>query len=210
MACFLIIKILFHFFHLLPLQICCDNSSDSFLQSPLTPICHTDPLQAFSSLKQSTISPDQDVTFHPKKDVPSNNLMPPSSLITHTQSLDVPARASIVQDLRENDLSVLLRDRVRSCSGDIPRTKQSSLPTYRPRCGSGGSSELTRPRAFTSPNPTRANQQNRVMLFIIGPRNIFLLSMDKKQILLNKTFNDIAHCSQVSYHCLLDFFIEVH
>lgn len=175
----------------------------------MTPICHSDPLQAFSSLKQSTLSPDQDVTFHPKKDVSSNNLMPPSSLITHTQSLDVPARASIVHDLRENDLSVMLRDRVRSCSGDIPRTKQSSLPAYRPRCGSGGSNELTRPRAFTSPNPTR-NQQNRVMLFIIGPRNIFLLSMDKKQILLNKTFNDIAHCSQVSCIVCHNFLTVLH
>lgn len=122
--------------------------------------------------------------------------MPPSSLISHTQSLDAPASADIVRDLRDFDPSIPLRDRVRSCSGDIPRAKQTSLPTYHQRSGSG-LCDVGRPRAYTSPSSSDYRHTNRTMLFLIGRVDICLIGTDKKQMLLSKQFNDIAHCSQV-------------
>lgn len=129
-----------------------------------------------------------------------NNLMPPSSLIPHTQSLDAPACADIVRDLRDIDPSVLLRDRVRSCSGDSPRAKQTSLPTFHQRSESAGFSDVRRPRSYTSPSSSDYRQTNRTMLFLIGRVDICLIGTDKKQMLMSKTFNDISHCSQV---CIL-------
>lgn len=192
-------------------HISCDNYADPFVQSPLSPMCNSAHLHKFHLLDQSSAISTHDqfiAPSHTRKDGKSSNsqnsLMPPSSLITHTQSLDSPGCADIVRDLRQSDPSVMLRDRVRSCSGDIPRTKQTSLPTFRHRIGSGGATELVRPRAYTSPNPTSNHQQNRTMLFIIGRSEICLIGMDKKQMLLSKTFNDIAHCSQGVKH--LDHF----
>lgn len=193
-------------------HVSCDSCTEGFVQSPLSPICHSDHLHKFYSFSPSAILHNQDqlssLPVHlqeNKYSSPSNSLMPPSSLITHTQSLDVPGCVDIIRDLRDNDVNVVLRDRVRSCSGDVPRTKQTSLPNFRHRLGSGGSSELVRPRAYTSPNPSSSNhQQNRTMLFIIGRLEICLIGMDKKQMLLSKTFSDIAHCSQGIRH--LDHF----
>lgn len=146
---------------------------------------------------QDQLNMPSDVQNEGRNPSSPNSLIPPSSLITHTQSLDVPGCADIVRDLRDSDPSVFLRDRVRSCSGDIPRTKQTSLPNFGHTLGSGAN-ELVRPRSYTSPNPSRNTQQNRTMLFIIGRLEICLIGMDKKQMLLSKTFNDIAHCSQVN------------
>lgn len=165
---------------------------------------HSDQLHKFYSLNQSSAFNGDDQLrssshlVKENKNLSSpNSLMPPSSLIPYTQSLDASGCADMVRNLKDTDSNVIPRDRVRSCSGDIPRTKQTSLPAYRPRLGSVGDNELVRPRAYTNPNPASSHQPNRTMLFIIGRLDIFLIGMDKKQVLLSKTFNDIAHCSQV-------------
>lgn len=205
---FIIYSYLFSLF-----QISCDNYSDYYVQSPLSPMCHSDQLNEFHSADQSPVTHNQDHLNIPshntgdsKKLNSPNSLMPPSSLITHTQSLDAPGCADIIRDLRDSDPGVILRDRVRSCSGDIIRTKQTSLPNFRHQLGSGDTSDLVRPRAYTTPTSTGSHQQNRTMLFIIGPSEICLIGMDKKQVLLSKTFNDIAHCSQVSRSYLLQLY----
>ncbi|XP_053202736.1 uncharacterized protein LOC128387556 isoform X2 [Panonychus citri] len=66
--------------------------------------------------------------------------------------------------------------------------KQVSLP-YRTRTNSGGNSDLRRNRQSTK-------FQNRTMLFLIGRLEICLISPDLHQILFNKTFNYVSHCSQ--------------
>ena len=68
-----------------------------------------------------------------------------------------------------------------------------SLPLYgRPRAGSGGLTEFN--RRYNSILQLRA--QNRTMLFLIGRFEICLLSLDNQQILLNKSFSSVTHCSQ--------------
>ena len=63
----------------------------------------------------------------------------------------------------------------------------------RPRTGSGGSSDFSK-RYNNSILQLRA--KNRTMLFLIGRFEICLLSLDNQQILLNKSFNNVTHCSQ--------------
>ncbi|XP_035209775.1 TBC1 domain family member 4-like, partial [Stegodyphus dumicola] len=192
-------------------RICCDSCNEPQLQSPLSPLYSSEELDKFPKPDRSLVTHSQSMdiaaaakmTADMKSSDAKCNLMPPSSLITHTQSLDAPGCADIVRDLRDIDPSVMLRDRVRSCSGDIPRTKQTSLPTFGHRLGSGDS-DMRRPRAYTSPSPSSNRQCNRTMLFLIGRLEICLIGMDKKQMLLSKTFNDIAHCSQGVKH--LDHF----
>lgn len=46
-------------------------------------------------------------------------------------------------------------------------------------------------------------QDNRTMLFLISPCDIRLISTDKKELLFQKDFNSISHCSQVDVMLLL-------
>ena len=125
--------------------------------------------------------------------------LPSSSLITNTQSLDDTGRASIKRDLevcskdKGNKLSTFNLEqssRTRSASGDISQSteRQVSLP-YRTRISSAGTSDLRRNRQSTK-------YQNRTMLFLIGRMEICLISPDQQQVLFNKTFNYVSHCSQ--------------
>lgn len=122
---------------------------------------------------------------------PRDSLMPPSShtLVTHTHSLDTPAKQALIQELRNAKSPA--GQRVRSVSGDLPRpTKQTSLPTFRPRVSSGGAMDLR--RALAQQENGRRN--NRTMLFLILKRELCLLSTDRKQMLVNKPFSDISRC----------------
>ncbi|GFR18339.1 TBC1 domain family member 4 [Trichonephila clavata] len=191
-------------------QIYCDT--DPALHSPQNSLHNSDLGSTFPLHSQSLVSHSQSMDIASVAQMKTDfknidfkcNLMPPSSLITHTQSLDAPACADIVRDLRDIEPGVVLRDRVRSCSGDIPRAKQTSLPTFHNKGDSGGLYDGRRPRAYTSPNPSENRQCNRTMLFLIGRMEICLIGTDKKQMLMSKTFNDIAHCSQGVKH--LDHF----
>ncbi|GIY14086.1 TBC1 domain family member 1 [Caerostris darwini] len=191
-------------------QMYCDN--DPALHSPQNSLHNSDLASTFPIHSQSLVPHSQSMDIATAAQLLTDfkhsdfkySLMPPSSLITHTQSLDAPACADIVRDLRDIDPSVVLRDRVRSCSGDIPRAKQTSLPTYNNKCDNGSFCDVRRPRAYTSPTPSENRQCNRTMLFLIGRMEICLIGTDKKQMLMSKTFNDIAHCSQGVKH--LDHF----
>ncbi|RWS31412.1 TBC1 domain family member 4-like protein [Leptotrombidium deliense] len=141
-----------------------------------------------------------------KVGVNSNNLhLPLASLIPNTQSLDDSSRASIMKDLKECNRKDTSRqiigeyesaNNLRSPVGDIPKSthKQSSLPYYRPRTGSGGSSDMKRNRGTNK-------LENKTMLFLIGRLELCLISPDRHQVLLNKTFNYVSHCSQGKVHC---------
>ncbi|KAG8199210.1 hypothetical protein JTE90_016030 [Oedothorax gibbosus] len=190
-------------------KIYCDT--DPAFLSPQSSLSSSDYSFNFPSHTQSLVTHSQSMDISAtcqmlnefKSSDMKNNLMPPSSLISHTQSLDAPASADIVRDLRDFDPSIPLRDRVRSCSGDIPRAKQTSLPTYHQRSVSG-LNDVGRPRSYTSPSSSDYRHTNRTMLFLIGRVDICLIGTDKKQMLLSKQFNDIAHCSQGVKH--LDHF----
>ncbi|KAF8784397.1 TBC1 domain family member 1 like protein [Argiope bruennichi] len=192
-------------------QIYCDT--DPAVHSPQNSLLNSDLACTFPVHSQSLVSHSQSMDIATAAQMLTEfkhsdfkcSLMPPSSLITHTQSLDAPACADIVRDLRDIDPGVILRDRVRSCSGDIPRAKQTSLPTFHNKgAENSGFCDVRRPRAYTSPNPSDNRQCNRTMLFLIGRMEICLIGTDKKQMLMCKTFNDIAHCSQGVKH--LDHF----
>ncbi|XP_054709766.1 TBC1 domain family member 1-like [Uloborus diversus] len=179
----------------------CDNSTDPFLQSPLSPLC-SEQMTKSPSLDHAlgTHSQNLNKRVHSQEEYCKNNLIPPSSLIFHTQSLDAPACSDIVCDLREIGPDAAPRDRVRSCSGDLPRMKQTSLPVFRNGIGAAGGGDFMRPRSYTNPVPSGARQINRVMLFVIGATEICLIGIGKKQMLLAKKFSDISHCSQGIRH----------
>lgn len=183
------------------------DRTESFVRSPITPTEQFgNIINSENSLITHTQSIDNSIRssfIHDLKELAVLNsdvhhMSQPTlvnSLITHTQSLDTPSRNILVNDLHNN---IVHSNRVRSCSGDIPRpSKQISLPSYRTRVNSGENPDIRRPRAETAPIMTNSRQQlNRTMLFLIGRSEICLIGMDKKQALLNKTFNDISHCSQ--------------
>ncbi|UYV60394.1 TBC1D4 [Cordylochernes scorpioides] len=111
------------------------------------------------------------------------------SLISHTQSMDSTARQALLHDLQEmrEPLSPTDGTRIRSFSGDTHRpVKQLSLPPYRTRALSGDMKK----------SPTEPSRSNRIMLFLIGQLELCMISPDRKQVLLSKTFNDISHCSK--------------
>ncbi|XP_067141731.1 TBC1 domain family member 1-like isoform X2 [Centruroides vittatus] len=184
-----------------------DNSDHSeYVKSPITPteqfgnILNSE--HSLITHTQSIDNPVRSSFIHDLKELAvlnsnSHMLQPPTanSLITHTQSLDTPSRTILVNDLHD---TISHSNRVRSCSGDVPRpSKQTSLPVYRSRINSGESSDTRRSRAETLPIMSNSRQPlNRTMLFLIGRSELCLIGMDKKQALLSKTFNDISHCSQ--------------
>lgn len=119
---------------------------------------------------------------------------PPHTLITHTHSLDAQSRQALSQDLRNvagAGGGRALPQRVRSVSGDQPRpTKQASLPAaFRPRVSSGGAVDL---RRLLQPE----RRSNRTMLLLVLPRELRLLSTDRKQTLVSRPFADISRCYQ--------------
>lgn len=59
-------------------------------------------------------------------------------------------------------------------------------------CSFGNDFQRTRSNSFL-------HGQNRTMVFQIGKTDISLVSLDKKSVILNKSFKDISHCSQVSH-----------
>ncbi|XP_076347797.1 PTB_TBC1D1_like and TBC domain-containing protein plx [Tachypleus tridentatus] len=162
------------------------DSNDSMSRSVMNTrslVTHTQSMD--TATRSSVIQSLQD--YEVKRSSSQNLLLPPEdhSLITHTQSLDAPTKAAIVSDLQGCGEST----RVRSCSGDMPRaSKQNSLPIYRTRVNSGSSIDFGRPRS--------RQQGNRTMLFLIGRMELCFISTDKKQVLLNRMFSDISHCSQ--------------
>ncbi|XP_022255719.1 TBC1 domain family member 4-like isoform X2 [Limulus polyphemus] len=162
------------------------DSNDSMSRSVMDTrslVTHTQSMD--TAARSSVIQSLHD--YEVKRSSSQHLLLPPEdhSLITHTQSLDAPTKAAIVNDLQGCGEST----RVRSCSGDMPRaTKQNSLPIYRARVNSGSSIDFGRSRS--------RQQGNRTMLFLIGRMELCFISTDKKQVLLNRMFNDISHCSQ--------------
>ncbi|XP_037276914.2 TBC1 domain family member 4 isoform X2 [Rhipicephalus microplus] len=117
---------------------------------------------------------------------------PPHTLITHTHSLDTHSRQALCQELQNVATSATRGSsaRVRSVSGDQPRpTKQTSLPTFRPRVSSGGAVDLR--RLLQSDR-----RSNRTMLLLVMQRELRLLSTDRKQILVSRPFTDISRCYQ--------------
>lgn len=117
---------------------------------------------------------------------------PPHTLITHTHSLDAQSRQALCQELQNAATSGTRGSsaRVRSVSGDQPRpTKQTSLPTFRPRVSSGGAVDLR--RLLQS-----ERRSNRTMLLLVLQRELRLLSTDRKQILVSRPFTDISRCYQ--------------
>nr|XP_037276914.1 TBC1 domain family member 4-like isoform X2 [Rhipicephalus microplus] len=117
---------------------------------------------------------------------------PPHTLITHTHSLDTQSRQALCQELQNVATSATRGSsaRVRSVSGDQPRpTKQTSLPTFRPRVSSGGAVDLR--RLLQS-----ERRSNRTMLLLVMQRELRLLSTDRKQILVSRPFTDISRCYQ--------------
>lgn len=117
---------------------------------------------------------------------------PPHTLITHTHSLDTQSRQALCQELQNAATSATRGSsaRVRSVSGDQPRpTKQTSLPTFRPRVSSGGAVDLR--RLLQS-----ERRSNRTMLLLVMQRELRLLSTDRKQILVSRPFTDISRCYQ--------------
>lgn len=122
---------------------------------------------------------------------------PPHTLITHTHSLDAQSRQALSQELHNVAAGAggsgrsAAPQRVRSVSGDQPRpTKQASLPAaLRPRVSSGGAVDL---RRLLQPE----RRSNRTMLLLVLPRELRLLSTDRKQTLVSRPFADISRCYQ--------------
>lgn len=117
---------------------------------------------------------------------------PPHTLITHTHSLDAQSRQALCHELQNAEGSGTRGSsaRVRSVSGDQPRpTKQTSLPTFRPRVSSGGAVDLR--RLLQS-----ERRSNRTMLLLVLQKELRLLSTDRKQILVSRPFADISRCYQ--------------
>lgn len=153
-------------------------------------------------------------------------LSTPTSLISSSQSLDERSRESIIQDLKgvaesekreslKNDHKIRVTPveittdhhplgSVASKSDDDkiskePVNRQVSLPVGRSRTNSGGKSDFQKCSSspgVMSPRRSRRLYQNRPMLFLIGRLELRLISTDHHQILLNKTFNHVSHCSQ--------------
>ncbi|XP_064481394.1 TBC1 domain family member 4-like isoform X1 [Ornithodoros turicata] len=160
-----------------------DNREDSI---PVALVTHSQSLDPTSS---EALLENLKGTCGNKCGIVRDSLVPPSphTLITHTHSLDSQSKQSVFQDLQNAQLTA---QRVRSISGDIPRpAKQTSLPIYRTRVGSGGSVDLRRPLVETG------RRNNRTMLFLILKKELCLLSTDRKQVLVNKPFSDISRCS---------------
>ncbi|RWS15269.1 TBC1 domain family member 4-like protein, partial [Dinothrombium tinctorium] len=177
-----------------------DKSSDSlFVNTEINDFSKKVVIETVPDNSKSKVEAGAEIAY--KHQTSTNNLhLPVASLIPNTQSLDDSGRASIIKDLRNYNISEEDEDeckeqtsRVRSSSGDIPRTaKQSSLPYYRSRTDSGGS-EMKR-------NRTSVKLQNKTMLFLIGRLELCLISPDRHQVLLSKTFNYVSHCCHGLIH----------
>ncbi|KAF8794197.1 TBC1 domain family member 1 like protein [Argiope bruennichi] len=125
-----------------------------------------------------------------------HSLAPPSSatLITHSQSLDTSSRDALVQDIQTLAFTA---EQFSSVIEDGSLHRQSSLPPMNAKtfleCSLGF--PFTQEESSHSLSDDQ-NPDNRTMLFLISPCDIRLISTDKKELLFQKDFTSISHCSQ--------------
>lgn len=127
----------------------------------------------------------------------SVTLAPPSSasLITHSQSLDTSSRDALMHDIQT---LAFTSEQFSSVIEDGSLHRQTSLPPMNAKtfleCSLGF--------PFSQDDSSHSlsedqHQDNQTMLFLIGPSDIRLISTDKKELLFQKDFPQISHCSQV-------------
>ncbi|XP_015784738.1 TBC1 domain family member 4 [Tetranychus urticae] len=162
-------------------------------------------LEVCSKQTQESLSPIQspnnpDVMFKPDASLPVKNELKVSPTAINEKETStitrVPSPSSFLLDASlthplapapDSVSSTSLTPSVNSAVRKLSTEKQVSLPC-RTRT-SGGASDLRR-------NRQSSKFQNRTMLFLIGRLAICLISPDLQQILFNKTFNYVSHCSQ--------------
>lgn len=105
-------------------------------------------------------------------------------LRTSTLDKGLTASMSLNEDGKCQMTKELAKTAVKSGQTHTPASRQISLPV-----GSG------KFKGLNSGNQTPGNNRNRPMLFLIGRLELRLISPDRHQILLNKTFNYVSHCS---------------
>ncbi|GFX72931.1 TBC1 domain family member 1 [Trichonephila clavipes] len=141
-----------------------------------------------------------------------HSLAPPSqaSLITHSQSLDTSSRDALVHDIQT---LAFTSEQFSSVIEDGSLHRQTSLPPMNAKtfleCSLGF--PLMQEESSNSLSDDQ-NHDNRTMLFLVSPCDIRLISTDKKELLFQKDFSSISHCSQVneimktlkqSFHCAI-------
>lgn len=129
-------------------------------------------------------------------------LAPPSSaLITHSQSLDTTSREALVHDIQT---LAFTSEQISSVIEDGSLHRQTSLPPMNAKtfleCSLGFPFSQNESSHSLSDDQY---QDNQTMLFLISPSDIRLISTDKKELLFQKDFPNVSHCSQVSGYILL-------
>ncbi|GFY46527.1 TBC1 domain family member 1 [Trichonephila inaurata madagascariensis] len=125
-----------------------------------------------------------------------HSLAPPSqaSLITHSQSLDTSSRDALVHDIQT---LAFTSEQFSSVIEDGSLHRQTSLPPMNAKtfleCSLGF--PLMQEESSNSLSDDQ-NHDNRTMLFLVSPCDIRLISTDKKELLFQKDFSSISHCSQ--------------
>ncbi|CAL1265317.1 unnamed protein product [Larinioides sclopetarius] len=125
-----------------------------------------------------------------------HSLAPPSSasLITHSQSLDTSSRDALVHDIQTLAFTA---EQFSSVIEDGSLHRQTSLPPMNAKtfleCSLGF--PFTQEESSHSLSDDQ-NPDNRTMLFLISACDIRLISTDKKELLFQKDFTSLSHCSQ--------------